>query len=293
MQTEIGPRFHEMPVSALPGTKVEKKRPVAKAKKKRQEVSEREHRDLPGIPGHVFKKDPDKGWMVVGFDTSLSALSASAIAYDAILGKFKGPVFRTLRWDTSIPYFERIKDASKSHELVLDLLGQLKLTLSNEEIWIAQEEPWPMGMPMGKSSGHLKQQAEISGAFLAGLVRWGYPNIAQLNTTHWRMMVAADLGITIHYTKWRSPELALKYNCLPKDSGKFRSKQWARSFPRENFPNAVPDLPDIIKTKAGNTPRPEGSKAKAIQPADEYDALAIAWTFYLELVKSELLENPA
>lgn len=266
-------------------TKV-RKRPVAKHKRRQQEVPQREHKDLPGAD---FKERPDKGWMVVGFDTSLSALSACAIAYDKILNQYKGPVFQTLRWDTSVEYFERIKDSSKSHELVLDLLMKLSLTLSNDEIWIAQEEPWPMGMITGKTSGHLKQQAEISGAFLAGLVRWGYPNIAQMNTTHWRQVVAKDLGITIHHTKWRSGELALKYNCLPKDSGKFRSKQWARGFPKGEFPNLIPDFPDIIHTRAGNTPRPEGSVAKAIQPADEYDALAIAWTFYLELLKDELL----
>lgn len=273
-------------------TRKQRKFPVAKAKKKKRgeiPVPERGHRDLPSAPD--FKDRPDKGWMIVGFDTSPSVLAACGIAYDKILNKYKGPVFTTKRWNTGIEYFERIRDSSKSHELILDLLMKLKLTLSNDEIWIAQEEPWPLGITLGKTSGYMKQQAEISGAFLAGLVRWGYPNIAQMNTTHWRQVVAADLGITIHHTKWRSPELAVKYNCLPEDSGKFRSKQWARSFPRENFPELVPDFPDIIHTRAGNTPRPEGSVAKARQPADEYDALAIAWTFYLELLKDGLLDN--
>jgi hypothetical protein len=261
----------------------EKKRPVAKAKKARA-LPERDHKDF---------QAPDlrrpKGWMVVGFDTSMSALSGAAFGYDEALKRFKGPVFSTTRWDTSVEYFDRIRAASRSHELVLDLLVQMKLNLENDEIWIAQEEPWPMGMTMGKSSSYMKQQAEISGAFLAGLTRYGYPNIAQMNSIRWRQMVAADLGITIHHTKWRSSELALKYNCAPKDSGKFRSKQWARSWPMREFKNEIPDFPDIIKSRDGNKPRPEGSKAKAFQPADEYDALAIAWAFFKELEESGIL----
>jgi hypothetical protein len=136
----------------------------------------------------------------------------------------------------------------------------------------------------------MKQQAEISGAFLSGLVRWGYTNVSQMNSIRWRTMVAEELGITTHHSKWKSPELARKYNTTPKDSGKFRAKQWAlgseegMTFAEDiGFDDVIPDWPDIIKTKNGNTPRPEGSTAKAIQPDDRYDALAVCWTHYLEL----------
>jgi hypothetical protein len=228
------------------------------------------------------------GWMVVGFDTSMSSISGAAFGYDAITQKLKGPVFSTVRWNSpEHEYFDRIKAASMSHQIIWTLQGHLIMPmLELEEIFIAQEEPWPMGMSLGKTSGFLKQQAEISGAFLGGLIRWGYTNVAQINTTRWRMMVAEDLEITIHHTKWKSPELALKYNCRPADSGKFRSKQWAMNPGYAfmgAFPNEIPDFPDIIERKGGKTPRPEGSKAKAVQPADEYDALAVAWTFFLEL----------
>ena len=220
------------------------------------------------------------GWMICGFDTSMSSISGAAFAYDAITRKHKGPVFKTVRWNSpDDDYFDRLKAASLSHEIVWDLQGELNVTMELGEIFIAQEEPWPMGMSMGKTSGFMKQQAEISGAFLGGLIRWGYTNVAQINSIRWRQMIAADLGITIHHTKWRDRELALKYNCRPADSGKFRSKQWAMGYGFREYPNEIPDFPDIIERKGGKTPRPEGSKAKAVQPADEYDALAVAWTF--------------
>jgi hypothetical protein len=227
------------------------------------------------------------GWMVCGFDTSMSSISGAAFAYDRTLKRTQGPVFATMRWNSpEDEYLDRIKAAAKAHELVWDLQSGLKVVMDLEEIFIAQEEPWPMGMPLGKTSGFLKQQAEISGAFLGSLLKWGYPNVVQINNIRWRMMVADELGITIHHTKWKDPELALKYNCKPADSGKFRSKQWAM----EKF--EISDFPDIIEAKGGKKPRPEGSKAKAVQPADEYDALAVAWTFALELVENQIINLP-
>jgi len=235
-------------------------------------------------------KEHDHGWMVCGFDTSMSSIAGAAFAYDAVLRKFKGPVFKTVRWNyPQDDYFARLKSAVKAREIVQDFQGLLTVNMEPDEIFIAQEEPWPMGVSISKTSGFLKQQAEISGAFLGGLVHWGYTNVAQINNTRWRQMVANDLGITIHHTKWKSPELALKYNCRPADSGKFRSKEWALDYwNRESqelhvFPNEIPDLPDIIERKDGKMPRPEGSTAKAVQPEDIYDALAVGWTYLKEL----------
>jgi hypothetical protein len=239
-------------------------------------------------------KEHDHGWMVCGFDTSLSSIAGAAFAYDAVLRKFKGPVFKTVRWQKEDDYFSRLKDAVKSHEIVFDLMGLLTVNMEPDEIFIAQEEPWPMGIPMGKTSGFLKQQAEISGAFLGGLMKYRYTNVAQINNTRWRTMIANDLGITIHHSKWRSPELALRFNCRPADSGKFRSKEWALDhWNRLNegniFPGVIPDLPDIIERAQGKMPRPEGSTAKAVQPEDAYDALAVAWTYIGELVEMKVL----
>jgi hypothetical protein len=257
-------------------------KPMAKHKKRTPKVTEKK-----------------RGWMIVGADTSMSSIALAAISYDAVMKKLKGPVFVIKRWSKEDDYFSRLKDASKASDLVLDLQHEMGLSLATNEIFICQEEPWPTGMVgFGKSSGFLKQQAEVSGAFLGGLVAWGFQNIVQINSTKWRQMVAADLGITIHHSKWRSPELALRFNCKPADSGKFRSKEWALGpwmgsfFENGGFPNEIPDLPDIIESsKHGKIPRPEESKAKAVQPADEYDALAIAWTMYGELRASGELDN--
>lgn len=238
-----------------------------------------------------------RGWAVLGADVSMSSIAFAGIGYDAALGKLKGPNFTYLRWEKDDEYFDRLAEAANGQLLVENVVGQLGLMLNLNEIFIAQEEPWPMGMVRGGASAFMKQQAEISGAFLGGLVRWGYTNISQMNSIRWRQMIAQDLGITTHHSKWKSPELALEYNCAPKDSGKFRAKQWGLEFFPElmragMFPDgiSIPDWPDIIHSKEGNKPRPEGSVAKAIQPDDRYDSLAVCWTHYLELQKLGVLE---
>ena len=238
---------------------------------------------------------PDKGWIVCGFDVSMSCIAGAAIAYDAIIRKFKGPVFVEVRWTKQDEYFDRLKVAAKSHELIFDIIGQFHLSLPLEKIFIAQEEPWPFGLVRGGESGWLKQQAEISGAFLGGLVRYGYENVSQMNTIRWRTVVANDLGITTHHSKWKDPTLCAVYNCIPKDAGKFRTKQWALAYSKNgNYWNEeVPLWPDIIKSQnLGNIPRPKNSRAKAHQPDDRYDALAICWTHYMELTDEGILSIP-
>lgn len=235
--------------------------------------------------------------MVCGFDTSMSSLAGAAIGYDATLKKYIGPVFVMKRWSKDDHYFTRLNDAARSHDLVLELQHQLGMNLSLDDAWIAQEEPWPLGIVATKKpiSGFLKQQAEISGAFLGSLVRYGWKQVSQINSQHWRKMIADDLGITTHYSKWRDPELALRYNCKATDSGKFRSKQWAfgpymGSFYGHEFPNEIPDWPDLINRPQGLTPRPDDSKAKAVQPDDRYDSLAIMWWLYNDLTQAGLLK---
>lgn len=236
-----------------------------------------------------------RGWAVLGFDTSMSSIAGAGIGYDATLKKLRGPVFVYNRWEKEDEYFDRLKEASHGELWVGGMLEEMGLLLNLNEIFIAQEEPWPFGMVRGGASAFMKQQAEISGAFLGGLVRWGFTNVSQMNSIRWRTMIANDLGITTHHTKWKDPKLCEKYNCSPKDSGKFRSKQWARGeewdMQRESFPDEIPDWPDIVETtKHGKQPRPEGSKAKAVQPDDRYDALAVMWTHYKELQELGVLE---
>jgi hypothetical protein len=234
-----------------------------------------------------------RGWMVVGFDTSMSSIAGAAIGYDRTLDKYVGPKFSYLRWEKEDHYFARLSEAAKSHEIVLGLQADLGLLLNLDEIFIAQEEPWPMGMSRGGLSAFMKQQAEVSGAFLGGLLRYGYKEIWQINSIRWRKLIADDLEITTHHSKWKSPELAKQYNCKPGDSGKFRSKEWAFHtlgispwLAQAGFPEEIPDWPDIIESKDGKKPRPEGSIAKAVQPDDRYDSLAI-----MEWLRQEISET--
>jgi hypothetical protein len=232
-------------------------------------------------------------WVACGFDTSMSSLAGAAVGYDNTLGKLRGPVFTERRWQKGTHYFDRLKDAAKSHDLVHELIAQLGITPEQDEIFIAQEEPWPMGMTKRLQSGFLKQQAEISGAFLGGLIRYGYSQVFQIGNHQWRQIIARDLGITIHFSKWQDPKLAGVYNCKPGDTGKFRAKQWAMLNNRIQPQTEVPDWPDIIESsKDGKIPRPEGSKAKAVQPDDRYDALAIMQWMVEELERGLVKPEP-
>lgn len=255
---------------------------TARAKKKKYPPKPRELRS--------------RGWAVCGFDISMSSIAGAAIGYDETLKKFRGPAFVYVRWEKDDEYFDRLKEANHAEQHIGGLIEELGMILEMKEIYVAQEEPWPVGMIRGGASGWLKQQAEISGAFLGGAMRWGYTNVAQMNSIQWRKMIADDLGITTHHTKWKSPELAQYFNCAPKDSGKFRAKEWAldigyTTMAGSGFETEIPIWEDIIHSKDGNKPRPEGSVAKAIQPDDRYDALAVMWSYYMELRELGLLTD--
>lgn len=203
--------------------------------------------------------------MAVGIDVSMSSVAGFAVAWDYTLREFLGPVSVMKRWEKNTHYFERIEDCSRAHNFIHDLQVELKLVAELDEVYIAVEEPWPVGIIGRMESSWLKQQAEISGAFLAGLLRYGYKNVFQINNNFWRGIVADDLGITIHYSKW----------------DKWKPKEWAaRGYTRQDGEVIeIPDWPDLINhSKKGKIPRPENSKAKAVQPDDRYDALGVmAW----------------
>lgn len=221
----------------------------------------------PSVRKKVRKKHPKRStnsWLAAGFDISMSSVAGAAFGYDATLNEYKGPEFTIERWGRNTHYFDRISSCSRAENFIHDLQSEMGMTVKAEDIYIAIEEPWPMGMVGKQQSNSLKQQAEISGAFLAGLLRYGYKNIFQIHNTHWRQIVAADLGITIHYSKW----------------DKWKPKEWALAM-------EIEDWPDLINhSTKGKIPRPEGSKAKAVQPDDRYDAFAIATWMRREVVKA-------
>lgn len=212
---------------------------------------------------------------IIGVDLSPASIALAALNYDPKLKKIYGPGFHMHRWKPEDHYFTRMKDLAKAFSLVNAVLNEVKFFGSDVDVWIAVEEPWPFGMVGRAQSQSLKQQAEMSGAFLGGLLRNNYQNIFQIQANSWRKIVADDLGITTHHSKWKDPALAAVYNCTPGDTGKFRAKQWAlqRKFPG----NAeIPDWPEIINHRQlGRIPRPADSRHKAIQCDDRYDALAV------------------
>jgi len=211
-----------------------------------------------------------KGWLAVGFDVSVSSIAGCAVGYDAILKKKLQPNFTSWRWAVGTHYFDRISDCARSHQYVEDLQFRSGVMVELDEIYIAVEEPWPFGMVKQMESQALKQQAEISGAFIGGLLRYGYTNVFQISANQWRQIVAAELGITIHHTKYNYTENPFQFAPSGRGSGKWRSKEYGLKF-------GLPDWPDIIQsTKQGKIPRPETSKAKAVQPDDRYDAFPIA-----------------
>jgi hypothetical protein len=229
-----------------------------------------------------------KGWAVLGFDTALSSIAGAGIAYDAILKRMRGPVFVHYRFGPDDDYFSRLEVAAKSHDICHDILGGLGVALPLTDIFICQEEPFPAHTAFTrKGAGQaLKQQAEISGAFLGGLVRWGYTNIVQVSNQHWRGHVAKQISestgedVTTYPAKWRSGDLAARFGCKPIDSGKFRVVQWAHDVYEpwigQEGGQEIPQFPPMIKNKSGKIPKPENSRAKPFQPDDRYDALAIA-----------------
>lgn len=233
---------------------------------------------------------PPKGWAVCGFDTSYSSIAGAAMGYDAITKQMTGPSFVMRHFTKEDDYFERLRVAVRPEELIRELMSGLNILLEISDIWIAQEEPFPAhGKFTGRGiSKSLKQQAEISGAFLGGLVRYGYSNIFQISNYQWRQLIAHDITdagieeVTIHHSKWRSPKLVEIYGCKPQDSGKFRSHQWARhAFEPWSYQQTqveIPEFPHMIQGKDGKVAKPENSRAKPFQPDDRYDALAMmAW----------------
>jgi hypothetical protein len=248
----------------------------AKPKKSRPKISADRHCQ------EKSSSFPKVSTLICGVDISMSSIALAGIWYDVTLKKIHGPEFVIWRWQTNTHYFDRLHDACKVDNYIYDLIAELNAFVEKENMYFAVEEPWPLGMVGRSQSSSLKQQAEISGAFLGGLLRFGVKNIFQIPANYWRKIVADDLGITIHHSKWKAQSLCERFNCNLQNSGKFRAKEWALSewllskYDLEmDIQKEIPDWLDIIGSSKGKIPRPEGSRAKAIQPDDRYDALAI------------------
>jgi hypothetical protein len=237
-----------VPVQAK-GKLKKKSRPIAKGKSKSK-----------------FKK---ASWMAVGIDTSTTALAAAAFAYDGTLKKEIGPVATVHRFSPDVDWFDRLKFAVRPENLIHDLMAQLKIIVELEETYIGIEQPFAYGQIRGGMSNALMQQAQISGAVYGGLLRYGYFQLHEMSANDWRQIVAAELGITIHHSKWNNP----------KGVGKLR----AREYVEKVYPE-VPAWPDLIsRTGKGLIPRPEDSKAKAVQCDDRYQAICQADWMVMEI----------
>jgi hypothetical protein len=215
-------------------------------------------------------------WVCIGVDVSLSSISLGGIAKTTEKKIRTGAV--SLRWSKETDYFQRLKSAAYAHDIVHDLLAEMAVMAEPEQIAFAVEEAVPIGMlqrgTKGKSSGAtgawMKQQIQISGAFLGGLVRYGFPDIIEIQANQWQALVAKDLGITTHGSKWKNPDfLALPegFHTSSGNTGKYRAQQWIMKF----HPKWDGHWPDIVKGLPRDT-----SKAQGDQSDDRYEALAMA-----------------
>jgi hypothetical protein len=200
-------------------------------------------------------KGHEPTWMVAGFDVSMSSISGAAMMYDGLLDKIRGPALVERRWEKDVHYFDRLNIASRAEILIHDLMSGLRgAVIDLDQLFIAVEEPWPFGIVKKAESGWLKQQAQIQGVFIGGLIRYGWKNVYEVNAQSWKKVVADELGVKVGVSK----------------EFKWVVKQWAIDT------YGVEEFPDLIKHNTrGLIPRPEKSKAKAVQPADVYDALGL------------------
>jgi hypothetical protein len=211
-------------------------------------------------------------WVAVGIDTSTYSISGAMIAMQ--YGKLTPVRTDVIRWGKGTDYFTRMRAAAMAHEFMIDLLGP-KVGAKLEEVYIAIEEPVSYGHMQRMQSQSIKQQIQIQGALMGGLLRWGYQNIYEIQANQWRKIIADDLGITIHKTKYNDADflpLPDGFHVAKGAVGKFRSKQWAQEF-HSDWDGHWTDL--IQHTKLGVIAKPPESKAAGFQPDDRYDALAM------------------
>lgn len=211
-------------------------------------------------------------WVAIGIDTSTYSISGAAIAKQH--GKISDVRTLVIRWQKGTDYFDRMSAAARGADFIHALLGPI-VGAECHEVFIAMEEPVSFGHLQRSASQSVKQQIQINGSFMGSLLKWGWQNIYEIQANQWRKIVADDLGITTHKSKYASAEYLPfpdDYVMLKGAEGKFRSKQWVEQFHPE-WDGKWPDL--ITHGQQGVIPKPEDSKAKSLQPDDRYDALPI------------------
>lgn len=211
-------------------------------------------------------------WMCCGFDISLSSIAGAGIAFTSTR-KLVPPQTVMRRYEVEEDYFIRMETAARAYNFIHDLQTALKISVEPENVFIAVEEPWAFGTARMGVSQSMKQQAQITGSFMGGLLRYGFQNVHEINNVFWRQLVANDLGITIHKSKWS-----------PNGEGKFRAKQWVLERKNEEGWN-IPEFPDLIKRDGRAMPKPEDSRAKPFQSDDRYEALAMMEWMRFEIKK--------
>lgn len=219
-------------------------------------------------------------WVAVGIDVSFSSISVAGMAR-LQNGKVRRARALTVRWERSTDYYTRMIGAAKGHEILFDVFKRLKVMPELDQVHIAIEEAVSIGQlqRMGKLAGAgqvTKQQLQISGALMGGLLRWGWQNIYEIQAQQWQKIVADDLEISTHYSKWGNVEyLSLPTHFPPvakKSVGKYRAWQWVEQF----HPKWDGKWPDMIgHSKRGLIHRPEKSHAQGVQSDDRYEALGI------------------
>lgn len=199
-------------------------------------------------------------WVAVGVDISVSSVSLAGIAKTSS-GKIRSAKAISCRWQKEVDYLERMKQAAKAHDLMHELFMAMKVEPELHQVNIAIEESVAIGHLQRGVSMHVKQQLEICGAFMGGLLRYGWQYLYQIQWQQWAKLVAEDLGITTHHTKW-NPD---------KHVGKYRAQQWVEQF-HPKWDGHWPDL--VYSSKHGLVERGD-SKAKGKQSDDRYEALGI------------------
>lgn len=197
-----------------------------------------------------------KGMAAIGFDLSLYSLTGCIKVDDRILGRVPDPSWISHRWEKGFPHNEKLKQLSKAHEFVLDLLYLSGAMIEHEHIYIGIEQ-----FPISKFSkgNRVREQCELIGSFMGGLLRYGYPNVTFVNPKSWQSLVAADLDKKLNeLDKWDVKEWAIEVYDAP----------------------AWRDL--TYHAKRGLIPRPKGSKAQSVQPDDRFDSTGVmeyVWDF--------------
>lgn len=196
-------------------------------------------------------KRQEASWASVGIDISITSISGAMTVYDAVVDELKGPGLHSVRWERPTHFLDRLAEATRAGNFVLDLLSETcSASIPLDRFWIGVEEAWPAGIVKKADSGWLRQQAQVQGAFMGGLVKYGYTKVYEVNAQLWKNPIREETGIG-------RPD-------------KWDVKAWAL----DTF--AVPDFPDLIKhSKRGLIAKPDTSKAKPMQPDDRYDALGV------------------